>query len=109
MLKRSRALDRPAFKEKHIKFDDKSSKHETTIFYRPSFGRGGPPRFGEFDAIVATPHSIYPIEAKWSESSEAKKSGQIILKREAEQIARHKIFINLSPCLLNEWGRGNDG
>ena len=71
-------------------FDDESPKDDTTVFYRPSFGRGGPPQFGEFDAIVATSQSIYPIEAKWSESPEAKKNGKITL--EGKQDDRHKIF-----------------
>ena len=76
---------------------DKSSACDRIVFYRPSFGRRGSsitsnsPRaeFGEFDAIVATPRSIYPIEAKWSASSEAKQSkitiGQV-------QMTRHDIF-----------------
>ena len=76
---------------------DKSSASERIVFYRPSFGRGGgsnttnSPRaeFGEFDAIIATPQSIYPIEAKWHASSGANGSR---IKIGTVQITRHKIF-----------------
>ena len=75
---------------------DQSDPNAATIFYRPSFGHGASydpvsPRakFGEFDAIVATSESIYPIEAKWSSSS--KVQGTRITVRQ-NQILRHKIF-----------------
>ena len=75
---------------------DTSDPGAATIFYRPSFGRSGSnnpnkPRaeFGEFDAIVATPESIYPIEAKWCASP--KKDGTTITLSEP-QVIRHRVF-----------------
>jgi len=75
---------------------DKSDPSVATIFYRPSFGRKASydpakPRaeFGEFDAIVATTKSIYPIEAKWSSFS--KGDGDTITL-ENRQVIRHRIF-----------------
>ena len=72
---------------------DTSDPNVATVFYRPSFGRGGSgfPRaeFGEFDAIVATSKSIYPIEAKWSAPSEVPRT---IITLSQTQIDRHKIF-----------------
>lgn len=76
---------------------DKSSASERIVFYRPSFGRGGgsnttnSPRaeFGEFDAIIATPQSIYPVEAKWHASSEVR---GLTITIDQVQMKRHSIF-----------------
>lgn len=77
---------------------DKSEPQKCLVIYRPSFGRrGGPDRaeFGEFDAILATPHKIYLVESKWDRSREikwdrARENG--IIKLREEQELRHKIF-----------------
>ena len=90
------------------KLGDKSSEGDTIVFYRPSFGRGGQSQapFGEFDAIVATPQSIYPVEAKWSESSEVQ--DRTINVTEG-QIKRHKIFAwyleRYAACKAQSWDR----
>jgi len=89
---------------------DTSDPNDVTVFYRPSFGRGGsgPPRaqFGEFDAIVATSNAIYPIEAKWPASSEAQESTITV---SAVQINRHKIFawylVRYAECGGPSWDR----
>ena len=85
---------------------DKSSECDTIVFYRPSFGRGGGANFGEFDAIIATPRSIYPIEAKWPGSREVNvKKKKIKLK--SEQIMRHEIFAwyleQYAKCQRQSW------
>ena len=69
--------------------NDKSSECDTTVFYRPSFGRSSESQFGEFDALIATPQAIYPIEAKWYKSREVK-DGKVTIRK--KQIERHKIF-----------------
>jgi hypothetical protein len=63
----------------------KINPYQSNIFYRPSFGRGRLPSFGEFDAIVATPQVIYLIESKWQRGSET-------IKLEDAQINRHRKF-----------------
>lgn len=73
--------------------EDKSNPSDCLVIYRPSFGRrGGSSRaeFGEFDAILATPHSIYLIESKWDGSSKIKDD---IIKLQKVQVDRHRIFI----------------
>ena len=84
--------------------NDKSSEGETIVFYRPSFGRRGCAIFGEFDAIIATPQAIYPIEAKWSKSSEVKNGGIEITDK---QIKRHEIFAwyleRYAACRPQSW------
>jgi hypothetical protein len=42
---------------------DKTKADDCLVFYRPSFGRGM--NIGEFDAILATPKTVYLIESKW--------------------------------------------
>ncbi len=76
--------------------EDNSKPDNVTIFYRPSFGRGGhgdvnglSANFGEFDAIIATPKRIYPIEAKWYRSSGVRGT---TIPIEDLQVNRHKIF-----------------
>ncbi|UUO06751.1 hypothetical protein M4951_00200 [Blastopirellula sp. J2-11] len=80
--------------------DDQSSLTDTILLLRPSFGRLGSnavlpggtadsSQFGEFDAIVGTPIGVYPIEAKWSRSSEIE--GDAIILRSA-QVRRHQLF-----------------
>ena len=75
------------------KLRDKSNPSDCLLIYRPSFGRrGGSGRaeFWEFDAIMATPQSVYLIESKWDGSSEIKDG---IIKLRSEQILRHRIFV----------------
>jgi hypothetical protein len=82
------------------KLSDSSSHLDCLLFYRPSFGRKGGPHasFGEFDAILATPQSIYLIESKWDGSSQIKKG---IIELENNQILRHKIFV----WYFNRWNK----
>jgi hypothetical protein len=61
------------------------------VFYRPSFGRGGWPCFGEFDAIILTNKNIYLIESKWENSNEYKETGSTIVLTEP-QAFRHFLF-----------------
>lgn len=92
---------------------DTFDPNEATVFYRPSFGRRGSkttdsPRaeFGEFDAILATSNAIYPIEAKWTASSEAQETAVTI---RPVQITRHRIFewylAHYAECDLPSWDR----
>lgn len=75
--------------------EDKTPTDEVTVFFRPSFGRRSPnlrgttPVFGEFDAILATNHAIYLVEAKWNSSAELQESKLIVSPR---QIRRHQVF-----------------
>jgi len=79
---------------------DESDIKDTMMYFRPSFGRRGSTptnpgstadsaQFGEFDAILASPKSIYLIEAKWSRSPEFNR-GTITLR--SEQIRRHQLL-----------------
>lgn len=74
-----------------MKLDDGALLSDCTVFYRPSFGRGGmnTANFGEFDAIVSTKTCVYLIESKWE--GETRRSGRNI-KLSKTQIARHTIF-----------------
>jgi hypothetical protein len=74
------------------RLDDGSDPDRCNIFYRPSFGRRGGNKsaeFGEFDAIVSSPKSVYLIESKWDGSSELEGS-KLVLRD--EQVERHKIL-----------------
>ena len=77
-------------KEILTELGDESSPSDCTVFYRPSFGRGGKDtaNFGEFDAIVSTNESVFLIESKWEGSARLPKS---IRLSEAQQ-NRHAIF-----------------
>lgn len=72
---------------------DESTPSDCLVAYRPSFGRrGGPDRaeFGEFDAILASPRSVYLVESKWEYSRDVK-HGVVTLDRVQE--LRHRIFL----------------
>ena len=73
--------------------NDDASPEDCTVFYRPSFGRrGGAKRseFGEFDAVIITPKTVYLVESKW-DGSEASFPNNV-LKLGDVQIQRHRIF-----------------
>jgi hypothetical protein len=72
------------------KLDDDSKRSDCTVFYRPSFGRGGinTANFGEFDAIISTRTCVYLTESKWEGS--VRSSARIRLS--AAQLNRHAIF-----------------
>jgi hypothetical protein len=74
-----------------FKLGEKAHPCDCTVFYRPSFGRGGKSKalFGEFDAILIAPNSGYLIESKWEGSSEV--SSKCINLR-GGQCQRHRIF-----------------
>jgi hypothetical protein len=76
--------------------DDPSNPNDTTVLFRPSFGRRGRTRhgrrgssFGEFDAIIGTPQAVYLIESKWSRSGEAWRPSLML---RSEQTRRHDVF-----------------
>ena len=62
---------------------------DLVVFYRPSFGRGGGPQFGEADAVLCTPGTLYHIESKWQGSSENQGEEVVLEKR---QVLRHRIL-----------------
>lgn len=76
---------------------DASAPGDLLVFLRPSFGRGGgsarnsgrASAFGEFDAIVATTSTVYPIETKWSRSGEVWRA-ELALR--SEQSRRHEVL-----------------
>ena len=72
------------------KLGDKSKQSDCTVFYRPSFGRGGSntANFGEFDAIVSTKTCVYLIECKWEGSAQSSKG----IRLSEAQLNRHAIF-----------------
>ena len=65
----------------------KSDDDVKTIFYRPSFGRGGSgiKNFGEFDVILVTVQKVVCIECKWQADVSKPIIGPV-------QIRRHIIF-----------------
>lgn len=72
---------------------DESIPSACLVAYRPSFGRrGGPDRaeFGEFDAILASPHSVYLVESKWDHSRNVKHG--VMTLRHVQEL-RHRIFL----------------
>ncbi|QDT84765.1 hypothetical protein [Gimesia chilikensis] len=84
------------FSELLEQLGDNSDAEECLVFYRPSFGRRGGKTgrsFGEFDAILATPHCVYLIESKWIRS----RIGDNTIHLAFNQVLRHSIF---------EWLRG---
>jgi hypothetical protein len=72
------------------KLGDESDQSECTVFYRPSFGRGGinTANFGEFDAIVSTKACVYLVESKWEGSAISSKG----IKLSETQLIRHAVF-----------------
>ena len=72
------------------KLDDGAKLSDCTVFYRPSFGRGGrnTANFGEFDAIVSTKTCIYLIESKWEGAAQSSKE----IRLSEAQLNRHAIF-----------------
>ena len=74
-----------------------------SVFYRPSFGRGGKTKanFGEFDAIIATGQYLFLVESKWASSSECRHD---TVKVRDTQRRRHKIF----EWYFENWERDND-
>lgn len=86
---------------------DATHPDDTTVIYRPSFGRGGAAKkvstegsnraeFGEFDAIVATPEATYLVESKWTRSSEHQEG---VVQLADRQVHRHEVF----RWLLDAW------
>ena len=71
---------------------DNSEPRECSVFYRPSFGRAGKggSTFGEFDALIVTAESVYPVEAKWDGSRAHWKHNTLELRE--KQVRRHEIF-----------------
>jgi len=88
---------------------DDSEPEDCLVVYRPSFGRGKiikkpsdrKAEFGEFDAILVTPQSVYLIESKWDNLAENKK---VVIDLSDIQILRHDIF----AWYCGEWSFGND-
>lgn len=74
-------------KEIKKKFEIEKIEAPVEAFYRPSFGRGKLPKFGEFDAIIRIGHHIILVEAKADFSTEA--SDWKILDK---QLRRHRIL-----------------
>ena len=72
------------------KLGDKTTPEKCTVYFRPSFGRGGKSLalFGEFDAIVVTDHFLYLVESKWTEANEIPRK----LTLKDVQGRRHQIF-----------------
>ncbi len=68
---------------------DPSEPDSCFVIYRPSFGRGSPAEFGEFDAIFATLASVYLVESKWDERRHER---DWRVKLDDVQILRHRIF-----------------
>jgi hypothetical protein len=84
---------------------DSSEPSDALAIYRPSFGRKGTSKqsssnlsacFGEFDAIIATPVSIYLVESKWSWSYTKSRP---IANLSPIQVRRHKVM----RAYLEEW------
>ncbi len=71
------------------KLKDPSSSMDCHLYYRPSFGRGGGAKFGEFDAILISRNTIYLIESKWDG---LKTQNNVRIKLSEPQIQRHKVF-----------------
>lgn len=93
--------------------NDNTDRELLTILYRPRFGRiakskkgsrlnKAGPGFGEFDAIISTPTTIYLIETKWTKSGEAK-AGEVSL--EPKQVQRHHIM----KAYLDAWAEMYQG
>jgi hypothetical protein len=59
------------------------------VFYRPSFGRGN--GFGEFDAILVTPGTVFLIESKWHPPNQ-KVPANVDVKLRQAQVNRHKTW-----------------
>jgi len=68
--------------------EDQTPPKQCIVHFRPSFGRGGSPQFGEFDAILSTEGCVYLIEAKWNSGDHF----QPFVALKDVQIRRHQIF-----------------
>ncbi len=68
---------------------DRSEPDSCLVIYRPSFGRGSPAEFGEFDAILATVASVYLVESKWDERRHER---DWRVELDDVQILRHRIL-----------------
>ena len=86
------ALTLWAIKEKfqNIVCDERIKQNDCSIFFRPSFGRGGRSKapFGEFDFIIFTKEGIYLGESKWDSLSKPLP----VITLEDGQKDRHEIF-----------------
>lgn len=81
--------------------NDSSDPSTCQVFFRPSFGRGGGARFGEFDFIILSKSRLYLGESKWVRSSEKHKNG--ILELRDEQKRRHAVF----KFYVEQWAFGS--
>lgn len=70
--------------------DDSSDVSHCRVFYRPSFGRGGHPRFGEFDFIILAERRLYLGESKWHRPPRKLTDRAFTLHR--SQKNRHRLF-----------------
>lgn len=86
------------------KLGDESRPFDCTVFYRPSFGRGGSntASFGEFDAIVSTKTHIYLIESKWEGEKRVPRRS---VKLSKPQRDRHAIFAEYFGKWNNSQGK----
>ena len=82
------------------KFQDSSRLGNCQVLYRPSFGRGADPLFGEFDAIVLSENCLYLCESKWDDLK-----GRVPprVKLKDAQFIRHKMF----TFYVHEWVFGS--
>ena len=80
---------------------DSTPSASCKVFFRPSFGRGGGARFGEFDFVILADRSVYLGESKWHRSQEKKADGTITLG--APQLARHKML----RFYIEQWAQDN--
>jgi hypothetical protein len=79
---------------------DRTDPAKAVVLFRPSFGRGGSPQFGEFDCIVGTTQCVYLIETKHADSSEISQPQLLpgrtvmgaVVTLDAGQGKRHKVF-----------------
>lgn len=81
-------------------FQDLSSVDNCRILYRPSFGRGAPSSFGEFDAIVLSENCLYLCESKWDNLTGR---GKRTVKLSDAQLTRHRMFM----FYVHEWAYGS--
>jgi len=88
------------FEEILGKLGDESKQSDCTVFYRPSFGRGGSntANFGEFDAIVSTKTHVYLIESKWEGEKRVPRRSVNLSKPQCD---RHTIFAEY----FRKWNR----
>jgi hypothetical protein len=70
------------------KLEDPTLCADCTVYFRPSFGRGPSPLFGEFDAILCACDRIYLIECKWNNGD----AHQTSVDLPVAQRRRHRVF-----------------